>query len=227
MFGNNPVRKQVLDDTNELVVQSVFYTIQGEGPFAGQPAVFVRLWGCNLRCTFCDTDFESNAERMSNWSIVERIKCHPQTALVVITGGEPMRQNIVPLVLLLERSGYTVQIETAGTLWVPGLEYTSAVLVVSPKTATLNANVQSFAHHYKYVVKAGHQDEVGLPTLNPQTGARFAIASPADPAATIYLAPMDEQDESRNAANLKACVKSCLEHGHSISIQQHKIMGVD
>ena len=63
MFGTNPSRKQVLDDGQELWVQEVFYTLQGEGPFSGQPALFIRLAGCNLRCFWCDTEFESSTWR--------------------------------------------------------------------------------------------------------------------------------------------------------------------
>jgi 7-carboxy-7-deazaguanine synthase len=58
VYGKNPVRKQELTEDGSLDVVDIFPTIQGEGPNAGRPAVFVRLWGCNLTCSFCDTDFE-------------------------------------------------------------------------------------------------------------------------------------------------------------------------
>ena len=60
MFGRNPTRGQVFDDGTSLTLQGLpWATIQGEGPYAGSPATFIRLWGCNLKCYFCDTDFES------------------------------------------------------------------------------------------------------------------------------------------------------------------------
>ena len=66
MFGGNVARKQVLDDGQQLWVQEVFYTLQGEGPWTGHPSIFVRLAGCNLKCFWCDTDFESsNGSRRS------------------------------------------------------------------------------------------------------------------------------------------------------------------
>src|SRR4051812_2880501 len=106
MFGRNPVRKQEQGDGGTLWVQAVFYTLQGEGPFSGHPSVFVRLGGCNLRCVWCDTDFESSSWRPRLDELLARIEAvRPESCdLVVITGGEPFRQNIVPLVRhLLER----------------------------------------------------------------------------------------------------------------------------
>jgi len=65
MFGTNPLSKPIESDGLYLEVQDIFSTIQGEGPFAGKPAVFLRLAGCNLRCFFCDTDFESRRTTLS------------------------------------------------------------------------------------------------------------------------------------------------------------------
>lgn len=62
MFGNNPIRKQVLRDDGALYISGIFATIQGEGPLTGTPAIFIRLSGCNLQCGFCDTDFEDTSK---------------------------------------------------------------------------------------------------------------------------------------------------------------------
>src|SRR4051812_4694104 len=99
MRGNNPIRKPVQDEGRELGVKSIFPTLQGEGPYTGHPAVFVRLGGCNLACSFCDTDFEGFST-LGVTGIVEQVtKLAVNEAgervrhLVVITGGEPLRQN--------------------------------------------------------------------------------------------------------------------------------------
>ena len=59
MFGKNKILKPEIHDGNNLDVQEIFPTLQGEGPYAGWPAVFIRLGGCNLACDFCDTEFET------------------------------------------------------------------------------------------------------------------------------------------------------------------------
>ena len=73
-----------------MKVNEIFYSLQGEGHYTGTPAVFVRFAGCNLRCWFCDTDFEKGDE-MSEDEIVEAVLQYP-TRYVVITGGEPTLQ---------------------------------------------------------------------------------------------------------------------------------------
>jgi organic radical activating enzyme len=117
MFGTNPLRRVVVGAGDELDVQAVFGTIQGEGPLAGSPSVFVRLWGCNLRCHFCDTDFESSTWRPSLDELFARIKAQDVCAdLIVLTGGEPLRQPIGKFIERALDSSWRVQIETAGTV---------------------------------------------------------------------------------------------------------------
>ena len=133
MFGKNIVISQHLAPTGNLNIVDVFYTIQGEGPYNGMPSVFIRLAGCNLRCTWCDTDFESNARFHMLDDLVDevQVRAMARTKLVVITGGEPMLQNLVPLIKELTRRQFRVQIETAGTVWVPGLFSAALHLLVS------------------------------------------------------------------------------------------------
>ena len=98
-------------------VREIFYSIQGESSFAGTPCVFVRLTGCNLRCTYCDTvyayDGGADMEIGAILNQVERFAC----PLVEITGGEPLLQSDTPLLAqsLLDRD-FTVLIETNGSL---------------------------------------------------------------------------------------------------------------
>jgi 7-carboxy-7-deazaguanine synthase len=150
VFGTNPINKKAGGSGLELAVQSIFPTVQGEGPFAGMPAVFLRMAGCNLRCYFCDTDFESKRQIMHRDQIVDGVVALSragkiqQTRLVVITGGEPMLQNLVPLIQKLTNPlhGFEVQIETAGTVWVDGLDkfinFGQVTLVCSPKTGSVH-----------------------------------------------------------------------------------------
>jgi 7-carboxy-7-deazaguanine synthase len=220
-----------------LEVHSAFYTIQGEGPYAGRPAVFVRLYGCNLQCPQCDTDYTSNNTK---W-IPELLAGHcvhlfkaQATPLVVITGGEPLRQNIMPFVGALQKLNCTVQIETNGTLPLPhrkyevgdGVSLMNIKVVCAPKTGRVNKKLKPFIWAYKYVLAADavHSDD-GLPirALNHPASPLLARPHLDFPVERVYLQPLDPDPEG---LNLKACIKSCYEFGYTLCIQQHKIIGV-
>jgi len=99
-----------------LKVNEIFYSIQGESSFAGLPCVLVRLTGCNLRCSYCDTRYAYEEGTLWNIpAIIDRVSSC-QSRLVEITGGEPLLQEETPLLIheLLDR-GYDVLIETNGS----------------------------------------------------------------------------------------------------------------
>ena len=135
MHGRSPARSQVLDNGQYLWVQEVFYTLQGEGPFSGHPAVFVRLAGCNLKCFWCDTDYETSSCKPALGDLLSRIEeVRPDHCrLVVLTGGEPLRQNIVPLVNKLLEKDLSIQLETNGTLWLDLPDHRNIFIVCSRK----------------------------------------------------------------------------------------------
>jgi 7-carboxy-7-deazaguanine synthase len=98
-----------------MKVNEIFYSIQGESSYAGQPCAFIRLTGCNLRCSYCDSDYAFlGGMELSVAEILQEIGEYP-TRLVLVTGGEPMLQSAVYELFsaLLER-GYTVLLETGG-----------------------------------------------------------------------------------------------------------------
>ena len=100
-----------------LSVTEIFYSIQGESLYSGRPCTFVRLSGCNLRCTYCDTSYayEPGTE-MTISSILSQVASHG-CPLVEITGGEPLLQEETPsLILQLLDEGYEVMVETNGSL---------------------------------------------------------------------------------------------------------------
>lgn len=146
---------------DELLVSSIFKTIQGEGPFAGKRCVFLRMAGCNLGgkgvegpgCNFCDTDFRLHEGfRLSFREIYDTIdELLPERSgsrLIVVTGGEPMLQNnLVGFLKFFHTHKYKYQIESNGTrlLRIPP---TNVYLVVSPKIPmVLNADPSSYSHH--------------------------------------------------------------------------------
>jgi 7-carboxy-7-deazaguanine synthase len=112
-MGTATISKPVGADT--LTINEIFYSIQGESSFAGQPCIFVRLTGCDLRCTYCDTEYAFyEGKKRTLTSIMEEVAKHP-CKLVEITGGEPLLQKRVhSLMHRLCDEGYTVLIETSG-----------------------------------------------------------------------------------------------------------------
>lgn len=245
MFGSNKVLRQDLRQT--MYVEEIFSTIQGEGPLAGTPAVFVRLSGCNLRCSFCDTQFERGLERppMSADEIVRAVlRATSRTPrLVVLTGGEPLRQNILPLIDdLVVIHGMHVQIETAGTLWLEGLERylcqhehiqqlaIGASIVVSPKTPKVHEHIAESAYAWKYVMRADGVELDGLPGFDTQatlTG-RCVVARPPGhvKSSRIYVMPCDSDDKAAVAANTQACIQASLQFGYRLCLQQHKLLNL-
>lgn len=100
-----------------LRVNEIFYSIQGESSFAGWPCVFVRLTGCNLRCTYCDTQYAYyEGSDLAVPEIVARVQAF-QCSLVEVTGGEPLLQQDTPtLIARLLDLGHTVLLETNGSV---------------------------------------------------------------------------------------------------------------
>ena len=99
-----------------LRVNEIFYSIQGESTFAGFPCIFIRMTGCNLRCTYCDTTYAyekgDDIPLDSILTTVKKFACN----LIEVTGGEPLIQDETPdLISALIKNGYTVLLETNGS----------------------------------------------------------------------------------------------------------------
>lgn len=237
--GDNaqPIEKRTVRDDGRIEVHSIFETIQGEGPFCGTPCVFVRLAGCNLQCPACDTDYTSRRTALTPLDIVELVQEKRMAGLVVITGGEPFRQEIGPMLMALEAAGYYVQVESNGTLRPSNILWSTRIdprvgcyLIVSPKTGKLNADALPCIAALKYVGEAGDlAADDGLPVHALRHSANPRLARP--PAGwdrPIYLQPMDDHsDPAANRLNLLACVDSCMRHGYILQLQIHKILGVE
>lgn len=255
MFGKNPIRDNETHlSGHELALQEVFYTLQGEGPYSGRPAVFVRLAGCNLACHFCDTEFEIGINnKVPTLDIVGQVINAKIHDFVVLTGGEPLRQNVIPLIEELIDSGVQlVQIETAGTLWVDGLQdlidRKHVELVCSPKTPNIHPQVIANCLHWKYVVEHGKVDpDDGLPIMGMQARnieMRQRIWRPwmnhslawwqsmGGSMGTIWVSPCDAHESDRfelipgepTSKNVEVAVAVAMAHGYRLSLQTHKIV---
>lgn len=230
-MNNQPQESPVQGDGLKLDLHSIFLTLQGEGPFSGQRAVFVRLAGCNLKCNGCDTEYTQGRRMVSVIDIVREVVTHRvrDGLIVVITGGEPLRQPIGKLVQALVKAGCVPQVESNGMFGL-GKDYIlesmlvhrKAFLVVSPKTPRVHLVCAELAMCYKYVVSADSMDpHDGLPVhaLGYEVGVRVA-RPPAGK--VVYLSPCDAKDEATNRANMAAVARSCLTHGYIAGVQLHK-----
>lgn len=228
MFGLNPILGAEFGDGAELKVHSVFHTIQGEGPYFGVPAVFIRLSGCNLACTFCDTEFDEYFV-ISIDDILKKVTQekadYQKTNLIVITGGEPFRQNISPLCKKLIDLGYKIQLESNGTIFreiPPEVE-----IVCSPKVIKNKQN--GHASYY----------DVNPRILKQSIAVKFLISSMIDGysdiaevgqteySVPVYVQPMDEYDDQINRANVQKAMDVAKKHGAILSLQLHKILDIE
>jgi len=124
-----------------MVINEIFYSLQGEGFLAGVPSVFVRLTGCPLKCKWCDTKYawdQSAGEDYTVSDIVETAQQWP-CKFIVITGGEPMINSDLPeLVHQLSSTGKHITIETAGIAYIPDIP--CDLISISPKLSNSAAD---------------------------------------------------------------------------------------
>lgn len=219
MFGNNAKLPFEKGDGNSLKIHSIFETIQGEGPYSGRQAIFIRLSGCNLACKFCDTDFD-DYELLLSTDILNKIKTFNQIKpLIVITGGEPFRQNISPLCNLLIQNSYKIQIETNGTLYsnIPKqVELVCSPKISNGKYSLIRDDILKQAIAIKFLISSNDKNysdisEVGQTKYNTP----------------VYVQPMDEYNDKINHKNMILAQKIAKKHGAIFSLQIHKILKID
>jgi 7-carboxy-7-deazaguanine synthase len=223
MRGDNPKRPPEHGDGQTLAVVEIFPTLQGEGPFVGQPAVFVRLGGCNLACSFCDTEFERFASQTLH-HILDTVEASATEGasrardLVVITGGEPMRQNIVPLCEALLQRGFRVQIETNGTCYLP---LPKAVHVVCSPKATggryypIREDVWELVDAIKFII-----------CKEDPTYGDIGQVGQAGRDTPIYVQPMETGDPAQDKMNTHYTAALAQREGYYLSLQTHKLLEI-
>ncbi|MDG6095116.1 7-carboxy-7-deazaguanine synthase [Acetobacter sp. AN02] len=206
-------------------VKEIFATLQGEGGQAGRVSVFCRFAGCNLWsgreedrekavCRFCDTDFigtdgEGGGRFTSADALADAIeKTWPASGearrFVVFTGGEPLLQLDASLIAAMKARGFTIAVETNGTITAPeGIDW----ICVSPKAGA------------ELVQTSGQE----LKLVWPQQDAhpdRFAMLAFRE----FWLQPMDGPDR---AANTQTAIDWCMTHPQwRLSVQTHKMIGI-
>jgi organic radical activating enzyme len=222
MFGQNKILKPEIHDGQNLDVQEIFSTLQGEGPYAGHPSVFIRLGGCNLACDFCDTEFDSY-KNISLKKITEEVLNLAKNSegrvvrkLIVITGGEPLRQPIEQLCAELIKLDFLIQIETNGTIFrdLPP----EVKIICSPKNTSMGyskirPDLLSRISAFKFIISKSNQNYRDISEVGQ---SQFQIP--------VYVQPMDEYDETKSQINLQHALALCEKYGHILSLQIHKIL---
>ena len=204
-------------------IKEIYKTIQGEGAQSGQSAIFVRFSGCNLWsgkekhrddaiCKFCDTDFVgTDGENGGKYSIetlitkIQELWDSEEEAYIVFTGGEPMLQLDKKLISACKEANFITAIETNGTI---KIDFDIDWICVSPKAGS--ELLVNKGNELKVVYP---QDEFDLKSFETLSFDHF------------FLQPMDSKDKIHNTEN---AIKFCLKNPKwKLSIQQHKILGID
>jgi 7-carboxy-7-deazaguanine synthase (Cx14CxxC type) len=206
-------------------IKEIFYTLQGEGAHAGRPAVFCRFSGCNLWtgresdrasaiCQFCDTDFVgTDGEGGGKFKTPEELAAtinalwpasYAASKYVVFTGGEPLLQLDKPLIDAMHAVGFTIAIETNGTLPVPeGVDW----ICVSPKMGS------------ELVVKKGSEIKVVIPQTNQDLSAYEQLDFE-----NFYVQAMDGPLAEFNT---KLAIETCKRNPKwKLSLQTHKLLQI-
>lgn len=218
-------------------INEIFQTLQGEGVFTGVPAVFIRLQGCPVGCSWCDTKqtwekeqdkqttlgdialktLDSDTWAMANSdALIQLMKAKGFTAKhIVITGGEPCIYDLTQLTESLEQSGYQCQIETSGTYPIQCSENTW--VTVSPKVGMKGglevlAQAVNRANEVKHPVARGKDIEA--------LDAILALRTPDNPP-IVALQPI-----SQKVAATKLCIETCIQRNWRLSIQTHKYLNI-
>lgn len=188
-------------------INEIFYSLQGEGRYAGTPAVFVRFAGCNLRCGFCDTAHESYTEYSPAEILAEVMRLAPECRTVIFTGGEPSLQLTAELTRLFGEAGYSRHIETNGTHPLPdGLDW----ITCSPKGAPV---VLERIDEVKVVFTGRNEEFVGQCASLP---------------ASVYsLQPCYVADSSERELICRQTISYVLAHPFwHLSLQTHRLLDI-
>lgn len=135
-----------------LKVNEIYFSIQGESTFAGLPCIFIRLTYCNLRCTYCDTEYAFyEGKEITIAEILNEINKY-DCKLVELTGGEPLVQpEAITLMKILCENGYQVLLETGGSLPISGIDPRVKIILdlKCPSSAMMKKNLYQNIDHLK------------------------------------------------------------------------------
>lgn len=218
-------------------INEFFETIQGEGSFTGQPSIFIRLQGCPVACSWCDTKhtwdinlddsvsteiMASKREESTQWAnmSVEQIldwvkKQGYQAKHIVITGGEPCMVDLTPLCAGFEALGYSTQVETSGTFEVRVTD--KCWVTVSPKI-----NMKGGYKILRSALDRANEIKHPVATEHHVDELQKLLAEHEVTNTPIYLQPISQKQRATELA-----IETCIKNNWRLSIQVHKYIGIE
>lgn len=222
---------------SQYKINEMFETIQGEGSFTGQPSIFIRLQGCPVGCSWCDTKHtwdidperevsapvmlakSAETDEWAEFSIADLLQTIVdngwQAKHIVLTGGEPCMVDLEPLCRVLEESGYSTQVETSGTFEV----------LVSPKCWVTVSPKVNMRGGYKVLGSAMHRaNEIKHPVATEQhvDDLKALLAEHGVTDTPVYLQPISQKERATQLA-----IDTCIANNWRLSIQVHKYIGIE
>lgn len=218
-------------------VNELFETIQGEGSFTGQPSIFIRLQGCPVACSWCDTkhtwEIELNDEvsqdvmlaksqETSKWAsfsveqILALIKKRDYKAKhIVITGGEPCMVDLTSLCNTFEDLGYSTQVETSGTFEIKVSK--TCWVTVSPKV-----NMRGGYPILNSAMKRADEIKHPIATEQHVDDLKVLLVEHNIENTPIYIQPISQKSRATELA-----IETCIANNWRLSVQVHKYLGIE
>jgi 7-carboxy-7-deazaguanine synthase len=218
-------------------INEMFETIQGEGSFTGQPSIFIRLQGCPVGCSWCDTkhtwevelsdeitkeNMLAKSQETSQWTSLSVAQIQAlvseqgyKAKHIVITGGEPCMVDLTSLCDAFENVGYSTQVETSGTFEI--LVSNKCWVTVSPKI-----NMRGGYAILSSAMKRA--DEIKHPVATEQhvDDLKALLLEHNVEHTPIYLQPISQKDRAT-----KLAINTCIENNWRLSVQVHKYLGIE
>lgn len=192
----------------KLIVNEIFYSLQGEGGRVGEPSIFIRLTKCNLACSFCDTDF-ADGDEMSLDEILNVISKFP-CKWIIWTGGEPTIQLNNEYLAFFKEHGYKQAIETNGTKPVP--------LLIDYITCSPKVNYPRIKELIPRV------NEIRIPLQKGDVLPEISVFPKAD---KYFVSPVFDGN-TPNQENIDYCVEQVKTNSDwTLSLQMHKLIHIE
>ena len=218
-------------------INELFETIQGEGSFTGQPSIFIRLQGCPVACSWCDTkhtwdidlekqisaaDMLAKAQETDQWASLSVdqifsviIAKNFKAKHIVITGGEPCMVDLTPLCTMFEQQGYSCQVETSGTFEI--LFSDKCWVTLSPKV-----NMKGGYEILNSAMLRANEIKHPVATEQHVDDLKLLLAKHQIKTTPVYLQPISQKQRATELA-----IETCIENNWRLSVQVHKYLGIE